>query len=385
VVDKIDNMSFSQEHSFSIRTEGRVDAAKSALRVLLVTPCQSTEISELKQTGLLAESLNNTQSVKCSCKFERTHVNSGISGVLLRFSFFSSIITHLDYLKSLIKAIPGYDIIHIFHFSEVSFFGYTAPAILLCRFFGKKIILSYKNYQTETDFENKQRYYAPLLRLCNRIVVTSDYLKYLLAGYDFEADVVRDSVRLSDVESKTVTTLQPKILMVSSLKRHSRVEVAIKAFKLVKQKYPRAEMTVVGDGPRRIFFENVVKNQNVYGITFVGWQDWQNLVEHYKQSDVYINTAWTDTVPMTLLEAMAAGLPVITADTGGTGEIVKDRVNGILTRVNDHDALADRILELIETPELTGQLSLQAQKTFKVSKAEKIKVRWLELYRQILD
>lgn len=385
MVDKVDNMSFSQEHSFSIRNEDRVDTAKGALRVLMVTPHQSTEVSELKQTGFLAESLNNTQTVKCSCKLERTHVNSGVSGALKRFGFLSSMIIHLDYLKSLIKAIPGYDIIHIFHFSQVSFFGYTAPAILLGRFFGKKLILSYRNSQTETDFENMQRYYAPLLRLCNRIVVSSNYLKYFLAGYDFKADVVKDSVSLADMKSKTVATLQPKILMVSSLKRHSRVEVAIKAFKPVKQKYPRAEMTIIGDGPRRIFFENMVKNQNVYGITFVGWQDWQNLVEHYKQSDLYINTAWTDTVPVTLLEAMAVGLPVITADTGGTGEIVRDRVNGILTRVNDHDGLADRIIELIETPELTAQLSIQAQKTFGVSNAEKIKARWLEFYRHILD
>jgi glycosyltransferase involved in cell wall biosynthesis len=61
-------------------------------------------------------------------------------------------------------------------------------------------------------------------------------------------------------------------------------------------------------------------------------------------------------MPLTILEAMASGLPVVATPVGGTPELVKDGVNGYLVPVNDHDALANSIIKLLDNPSLAEKM-----------------------------
>jgi len=82
---------------------------------------------------------------------------------------------------------------------------------------------------------------------------------------------------------------------------------------------------------------------------------------------------------------MAAGLPVVAAaDCGHTG-LVNDRCNGLIFRWNDPGALADRVIEMIETPELVSELSSQGRVTANAHRWSKVSRRWMDCYFRLLS
>ena len=82
---------------------------------------------------------------------------------------------------------------------------------------------------------------------------------------------------------------------------------------------------------------------------------------------------------------MAAGLPVLAAaDSGQTG-FIDDRCNGLIFRWNDPGALADRVIEMIETPELVSELSAMGRATADAHRWSKVSRRWMDCYFRLLS
>lgn len=83
-------------------------------------------------------------------------------------------------------------------------------------------------------------------------------------------------------------------------------------------------------------------------VQFLGMVD--DMIGFYRELDVFVLTSWTEGLPRTVLEAMACGIPVVATDAGGIHEIVRDRLDGFLTRPGDMEALAESIRKLALAP-----------------------------------
>lgn len=88
----------------------------------------------------------------------------------------------------------------------------------------------------------------------------------------------------------------------------------------------------------------------------------QRLVEIYKASDIFILPSLWDTSPITVIEAMSCGLPVIASEVGGIPEFVKDGISGILFPPKSSKAIADSISKLVKDPRLRQQMANNALK-----------------------
>jgi glycosyltransferase involved in cell wall biosynthesis len=82
----------------------------------------------------------------------------------------------------------------------------------------------------------------------------------------------------------------------------------------------------------------------------------------YRQADIFVPTALSDGTPVSLLEAMASGLPCIATNVGGVPEWLSDEVNGLLIPPGDVDILADRLLRLAADPELRAAYGARARR-----------------------
>jgi len=82
---------------------------------------------------------------------------------------------------------------------------------------------------------------------------------------------------------------------------------------------------------------------------------------------------------------MAAGLPVVAAADGGQTGLIKNRCNGLIFRWSDPGALADRVVEMIETPELVSELSSQGRATADAHRWSKVSRRWMDCYHRLLS
>jgi glycosyltransferase involved in cell wall biosynthesis len=100
---------------------------------------------------------------------------------------------------------------------------------------------------------------------------------------------------------------------------------------------------LVGDGPERGKLEHLVKELNLQqNVKFLGLR--RDVPRLLKAADLFLLTSISEGIPLTLIEAMAAGLPIVATNVGGVGEVVENGVTGVLVRVGDSEAIAQQIL-----------------------------------------
>ena len=155
--------------------------------------------------------------------------------------------------------------------------------------------------------------------------------------------------------------------MVGRLVSVKNFEMFLRAAKIVIDSGVKVKFLLVGDGPQQTILENLVQELGIdEHIIFLGFR--ADVFDIVSLLDIFVLCSKWETFPISLIEAMALGKPVIATDIGGVKEIITDAVNGMLVPVNDHEALSSAILHLLtqkETAKKFGNLGRQkAMKEF---------------------
>jgi L-malate glycosyltransferase len=98
---------------------------------------------------------------------------------------------------------------------------------------------------------------------------------------------------------------------------------------------------------------------------------------------VYVQTPSADNMPLSVLEAFASGLPVVSTAVGGVPTVLADRVHGLLAPENDAHGIAARIIELIERPDYAKQLAEAAYEACAQYDWQNVRESWLDVYRRL--
>ncbi|HVZ19896.1 MAG TPA: glycosyltransferase [Vicinamibacterales bacterium] len=152
------------------------------------------------------------------------------------------------------------------------------------------------------------------------------------------------------------------ITTVANLRAEKGHDVLIRAAALVAQRFPDVAFQFAGDGPRRAALEAEVKARGLEGVVgFLGHrEDVPNLLA---QSDAFVLPSRTEAFPNGVLEAMAAGLPVIASRVGGIPEVIAHDRNGVLVPPGDDCALAEAVVDLLQDPARADRLARAARET----------------------
>lgn len=125
----------------------------------------------------------------------------------------------------------------------------------------------------------------------------------------------------------------------------------------------RYTLTLVGDGPDRPMLENLVRSHDlVEQVTFLGKQP--NAARYIQHHRVYAHSATMENCGVSIIEALAAGVPVVAAEVGGIPEIYRSGIEGIFWPLNDPNEGARRLINLMSTPERLGQMSTAARERY---------------------
>ena len=134
----------------------------------------------------------------------------------------------------------------------------------------------------------------------------------------------------------------------------------IEAFALALKEYPTMQLWLVGDGSLRPAVEKAIAEMRLAGkVLFLGIRD--DVPKLLAGCETFILSSDYEGVPLAVLEAMAAGKPVIATTVGGVPELVEDGVTGILVPPRDPQALAQAILRLVKDPDLRQRMGKAAQ------------------------
>jgi glycosyltransferase involved in cell wall biosynthesis len=195
-------------------------------------------------------------------------------------------------------------------------------------------------------------------------------------GSGVGADGVRKEFGISD--------RVPLIGTVANFKPHKGQEHLLRAARIVRERLPDACFLLVGLGPREEQMRQQAEQLGLDGsVVFAGFREDARRI--MAALDLFVLPSEHEGLPIALLEAMALGRPAVVTAVGGVPEVVTDGREGYIVPPRDPEALAERIVELIEDPAKRaemGERALERAADFDIRKAVR---RMEEVYKELLS
>jgi glycosyltransferase involved in cell wall biosynthesis len=175
----------------------------------------------------------------------------------------------------------------------------------------------------------------------------------------------------------------PTVVCVAALRPEKGHDTLLAAFVTVLGVIPEARLVLVGDGPERGAIEATIAaagmtaSVDLRGRVAEVWP-------HLADADVFVLASPAEALGIAIMEAMAAGLPVVATDVGGIPELVTPGVTGELFGVRDDRELARRLIALLQSPERRAAMSAAALETAATMRMERSVEQYFRLYDRLL-
>jgi colanic acid/amylovoran biosynthesis glycosyltransferase len=262
----------------------------------------------------------------------------------------------LYHLSSLSGRAGKYDVIH-------AHFGPVANNLRFARnIWNAPLVVTFHGYDyCSVPREQGRHIYNRLFRDADAVMAISDYARTKLEELDCPTDKIRllhTGVCLADFPYRPRTLGEGetvRILAVGRLVEKKGFEFAIRAMALVRRKYPNLRYDIIGDGPLRMELQQLIRELDLEEVVYLlGTADSDFIRERLAQAHLFLLASVTasdadqEGIPVSLMEAQATGLPVLSTTHSGIPELIADGASGILVPERDIEALADGLLHLIE-------------------------------------
>ncbi len=199
----------------------------------------------------------------------------------------------------------------------------------------------------------------------SRMITVSGSSKEAMNKLGFDDDrnkitLVKPGVSLDKVKLSSKTK-HPTVLYLGRLKEYKSIDVAIKAFKLIKEKFPTAKFNIVGEGDHREYLENLTSELDLSNeVNFMGKVDedtkWELLASSWVMVQPSSNEGWG----ITVIEANASATPVVASNVIGLKDSVRNPHTGFLVKYGDHEEFSDAMLSIISDKKLRGHMAKES-------------------------
>ena len=231
----------------------------------------------------------------------------------------------------------------------------------------KRLIKS--NFLSKMLFNNSYKNIAP-----------SNYLKEEFEKYGFEVNFIPNTIEIKQYPFKKRKAYQPRLLWVRAFKHIYNPILTIKVLKLLKEKYPDSILCMVGpfsDDSYQETFDLIKEYHLEDSVEFTNVllkEEWHKKSIDY---DIFINTTNFDNTPISVLEAMALGLPIVSTNVGGIPFLINHEIDGLLVEKNNEQQMYKAIVSIIN--DVNSSLAANARKKVEKFDWEFVKNKWLKI------
>ena len=216
-------------------------------------------------------------------------------------------------------------------------------------------------------------------------VAPSGYLLKVFQEKGFRnVQLIPNAIPLAQYSCKVRNEARLRLLWVRRLQELYNPLMALKVMKLLKNKGYDAELCVVGpdtEGLQEELMKFVKENHlNVQFTGALSKEEWHQLSESY---DLFLNTTTIDNTPVSVIEAMALGLGVISTNVGGIPYLIEDGVDGLLVPVNDHESMAEAVVNMVEEIPAFASMTRKGREKVELFDTEVVKHQWEKLFQEV--
>jgi len=273
------------------------------------------------------------------------------------------------------------DVAHLFSASYWSFLLGPVPAIVAARALRKRVVLHYHSGEAEDHLARFGPLVHPWLRLVDEIVVPSDYLRRVFERHGYRPRVIRNVVDTSRFRYRDRIPLRPRLLSTRNFEPHYRVENTLKAFAILRRRHPDATLTLAGYGSQEARLRRLADALGTGGIHFVGRVEPPSVPALYDRADIFLNSSVVDNQPVSILEAFASGLSVVTTATGDIPAMLRGGEAGLLVPAGDPAAMADAVAGLLENPDRALRMARRGRDEAREYGWTRVREAWDAVYR----
>ena len=217
-----------------------------------------------------------------------------------------------------------------------------------------------------------------------RNVAPSPYLLRIFRKAGFGVEFIPNTLVLDRYLFKERKQFRPRLLWVRAFARHYRPCNAVKVLHRLKKQYPDTRLCMVGpdkDGSMedaRCLAEKLNVKNDVIFTGALEQSEWHRLSEDY---DIFINTTDVDNTPVSVMEAMALGLPVVSTRAGGLPDLIQHEHDGLLVDLNNPEAMAEAVVHYVENPGLAGKIAANARRKVEQFDGKKVLLQWKNILK----
>lgn len=289
----------------------------------------------------------------------------------------------VPYLANLWRMAGRVQVMHVLANSGWAWHLFVTPAVLIARMRAVPVIVNYRGGNAAPFFAQAPGYVVTMLASASLRVTPSVFLQRVFASHRLSAEVIPNIIDLSRFTPAPLRSFgdSPHLIITRNLEPIYDIATAIRAFVPVRKAFAGARLTIAGSGQELANLQALVASLHLGDcVQFTGRIDNACIAALYASADCMLNPSTVDNMPISILEAFASGVPVVSTCAGGIPDVVRHGVSGLLVPIGDDAAMAREVLRILQNREIA--LGLRQAGVADVEKYAwpHVRAKWLDAY-----
>lgn len=275
-------------------------------------------------------------------------------------------------------------IVHIHTASNVSF-KRSAYFVHIARLFHKKVILHIHGGAFKEYYQRVPAYVTGVLNLCDCIVVLSDSWKHFFEGICQVKVVVVNNVIEPPHKQEKKEDGFIHLLFMGLLVKEKGIYDLLDVIAVHHEELSHLiKLHIGGNGDVASLLRYIKEHELNDCVIYEGWVSGEKKSRLLSQCDIYVLPSYIEGLPLSILEAMSYGCPIMATEVGGIPEIVWNGKNGFLIKPGDKNGMYDRLSRLIQDDILRARMGEDARERALNNSPQSVKKELLTVYNQLL-
>lgn len=240
-------------------------------------------------------------------------------------------------------------------------------------------------------------YLPPFCRNCDLTISPSNGMRQVLHhfGVDVDIDVVPNGVNLMPFREQTRPLTRENfgfshedtvLIYVGRLGPEKNLHFLLRSFSGAAQAYDHIALLLVGDGPQRDDLQDLVRNSNLeHRVHFTGMVPYEQLPSYLATADAFVTASVTEVHPLSVIEAMASGLPVLGIQSPGVGDTIEDGQTGLIVQSEDIAAFTAKMVRIATNHQQRREMGVLARQAAEKYAIENTTEMMIERYHKVVQ